>query len=96
MREKVAAVIRRIRGEIHSWGSRILPPRVDKKRRRTHSWEGKTLPPGAGKRRSTLMDRADGCHHRGTWRNTLLGSRVLQPGCMELSEEHTARRADCS
>lgn len=34
------------------------------------------------------MDRADGCHHRGTWRNTLLGSRALPPGCTELSEEH--------
>ena len=34
------------------------------------------------------MDRADGCHHRGTWRSTLLGSRALPPGCTELSEEH--------
>jgi hypothetical protein len=34
------------------------------------------------------MDRADGCHHRGAWRNTLLGSRALPPGCTELSEEH--------
>jgi hypothetical protein len=34
------------------------------------------------------MGRADGCHHRGTWRNTLLGSGALLPGCTELSEEH--------
>ena len=32
--------------------------------------------------------RADGRYYRGTWRNTLLGSRTLPPGCTELLEEH--------
>ena len=60
---------------------------MDKKRRRTLIGEQDTAS-RSGQEETYTHGRADGCHHRDTWRNTLLGSRALPPGCTELSEEH--------
>jgi hypothetical protein len=36
VRERVATIIRRIKGEIHSWGSKTLPPEVGQDEKYTH------------------------------------------------------------
>ena len=88
MRKEVAVIIRRIRGEIHSWGSRILPPGVDKKRRRTHSWGNKTLPPGVSKRRSIRMDRCTELSEE----HILLGKQRAATRVYEVLRESFVRR----